>query len=331
MSKKLAFSSLLLGLSLFSSFYLSEEAIATNISESENNNSIVSSLKKDQRDDNIRIQFRNELIDLSNNLNQNAFLNGDIGATEVFPFPNTTIADIRHSPFARVNDDMVLQNGNTLAAHNALLTNMTDIDLVMSTASFTYTQSDRVTTTTTHATGVSMTTNAEMNFPFINGGMSMTVGYDFSHTNSVESTVEKVWAVPSQTIPVPAGRSFNVSWVLETGVATGTTNLTSSVSALVPYKRLGSNGPLLPMETGAAVFEYDRLIAALPGTQFRWSHRDNWEPFNDETALRKWGTARYRAQFGTKLRMLVTDANSPRSSPVVIQEILMDVTPKVVE
>lgn len=324
MKKKLVLSSLVVGLSLFSSFYSSEEAVATNDFD-------IPTLEKVNSMDPISAIFRNDLLSLSNNLNQNAYLNGDIDVSELFRFTNNTLADLKSAPFVRLNDDMVLQDGTTLAAHNAQLTNLTDTDQKMSTASFSYTSTDSVSTTTTHATGISMTTKAEMKFPFISGGMSMTVGYDFSHNNAVKSEVKKEWAVPSQSFTIPAGRSFNVNWVLDKGVATGTTNLTSAVGGLVPYKQMGANGPLFPMEVGKAVSEQNRLVTALPSTQFKWSESDNWESINGEIALRKWGTSRYRAEGGTRLRMIITDAHSHSSPPVVIQESIMDVTPKVVQ
>lgn len=99
--------------------------------------------------------------------------------------------DFEDIPFARVNSDMTLKDGETLAAHSADLENGSALEQPMSTPSFTYTQTDSISTSTTHATGVSMTTSAEMKFPFVSGSMSMTAKYDFNTTNTVESTVAK--------------------------------------------------------------------------------------------------------------------------------------------
>lgn len=42
--------------------------------------------------------------------------------------------------------------------------------------------------------------------------------------------------MPSQSVQVPAGHTYKLNWVLNTGTASGTSKLTSQVSARVPYK-----------------------------------------------------------------------------------------------
>lgn len=333
MKKNFGVKLLVVGLSLFSLVYLSEDGIAANASDSEKSNSVIPNLENgDLPLEKLPAANRlwHELRDLSFNLNRNAFQNGDISSSELITSDhNLTPLQLAATPFARVNNDMVLQNGETLAAHNAPLSNQTGTQQTMSTASFVYTQTDSVTTSTTHSTGVAMTTSTEMRFPFVSGSMSMTVGYDFGTTNSVESTVEKVWTVPSQHIVVPAGHRYNVNWVLNTGVATGTTALTSSVNANVPYKMQAPSVRQVWL-LGDAIAEQDRLVAAMPSTQYRWGARNDWERISNTNALRTWGTSRYRAQLGTELIMKITDVTNP-NAPVEVQEIPMDVTPVIVD
>lgn len=83
-----------------------------------------------------------------------------------------------------------------------------------------------------------MTISSEMKFPFVFGSLSMTVGYDFSTTKEVTSSTTRKRAVPSQQIVVPAGHHYRVNWILNTGVATGTTALTGQVQATFPYKKI---------------------------------------------------------------------------------------------
>ena len=154
-------------------------------------------------------RVKKELRDLAYNLTYNHFSNNEITASELLPsknnWSNLDPWSVSDTPFAKVNNDMILKNDETLAAHGADLFNNTGIAQTISTASFTYTQKDSVTTSTTHSTGISTTTSAEMKFPFVSGSMSMTVKYDFNSTKAVESSVTKEWAVPSQHINVPAG------------------------------------------------------------------------------------------------------------------------------
>lgn len=101
---------------------------------------------------------------------------------------------------------MVLNNGVTLAAHNASLSNQTGNPQTILTASFVNTHTDSVTTSKTHQTGISLTTTAEMRFPVAAGSVAIDVAYDFGVTNSVESTVTNQWTVPSQ--PSSSSKSY---------------------------------------------------------------------------------------------------------------------------
>lgn len=279
-------------------------------------------------------RLKRELGDLAFNLTYNLYDNNEIRWYELLPYYGNwsslspwLFSDI---PFAKVNNDMVLKNGETLAAHSADLYNNTGIEQTMSTPSFTYTQTDSVSTSTTHATGVSLTASAEMNFPLVSASMSMTVGYDFSTTKAVESSVTKEWSVPYQHIKVPAGHKYKVNWILNTGVATGTTDLTSQVNAAVPTRINPTNGMRHGLYVGDAITNQNRLVSALPSTPYIWGATSNWERVSGNTALRKWGTSRYTAKFGTELIMTITDVTNARTSPVIVQQIPMELTPNVI-
>lgn len=171
MKKNFGVKLLVVGLSLFSLVYLSEDGIAANASDNEKSNSVIPNLENgdlpleklpvnaNERNTTVTNRLRHELRDLSFNLNRNAFQNGDISSSGLISLHHKlSPLELADTPFARVNNDMVLQNGETLAAHNASLSNQTETQQTMSTASFVYTQTDSVTTSTTQSTGVSMTT-----------------------------------------------------------------------------------------------------------------------------------------------------------------------------
>ncbi|NTJ96039.1 ETX/MTX2 family pore-forming toxin, partial [Enterococcus faecium] len=276
---------------------------------------------------NISDRLTNELRDLSSNLSSNFYLNNDIPSTELITpqdKTNQTPVNLKDTTFVKLNDDMVLSKGDTLAAHESVLENNSAIDQVMNTASFNYVQIDRVTTSTTNSTGVGLTTSANMKFPFASGSVSMNVKYDFSNTNSVETSTTKQWQVPSQNIKIPAGHKYKVNWVLNTGVATGTADLTSSVTASIPFKIYGGNRYVGGI--GWAISNQDRLVAAMPNTQYKWAERDHWEAVEPYRALRKWESAQYKAEFGTELVMKITDVTNG-NSPVTVQQTPMNVAP----
>ncbi|MGK0550977.1 ETX/MTX2 family pore-forming toxin [Enterococcus faecalis] len=307
----------------------------THVDSSEKNNSSIHNKGRDIVAVNkvgtaVTENIRSELRDLAYNLTYNEFSEGEIPQEDILPSDDNWSSldpwQFEDTAFARVNNDMVLRDGETLAANESDLTNSSGIEQTMNTPSFTYTQTDKVTTSTTHNAGVSLTTSAEMKFPFISGSMSMNVKYDFSTTSAVESTNTKEWQVPSQGVKVPAGHKYKVTWLLNTGVATGTTDLTSYVKAIVPYKRNHETGTRYGQYIGDAIATQDRFVSDMPSTPYKWGERGNWERVDGQTALRKWGTANYKAEFGTQLIMNITDVTNV-NSPVVIQQTAMNVTP----
>lgn len=278
-----------------------------------------------------------ELRDLAFNFNYNLYLSSEIPFDKVFKntnnWDNLTPDYLQNEPYARINNNMTIKDGDTLAAHNANLGNNTEVEQTMSTASFEYTQTDSVSTKNSHSAGVEVTTAAEMKFPLFSGSMSMKVKYDYNNTKEVVSSQVKKWTVPSQLIKVPAGRQYNINWVLNTGIATGTTDLTSRVNAAVPY----SVTSVLPV--GMTIKTYDQTVSGLPqNNKYIWGARDSWVVENDKTALKKWGESTYTAKYGTKLIMNIVDVTESKtrskgstSVPVVVKSIPMDVMPTIVE
>lgn len=256
-------------------------------------------------------------------ISNNKFLRGEINSSNVFRSESDVRPwDVRTTNFIEIRDDMVLSDGESLAAHQAYLTNNTGRDQTLSSASFDYTQNDSVTTTSSHAVGTSMTTTAEMKFPFVSGSMSMTVGYDFNNTNSVTTSTEKKWSVPSQQIIVPAGHRYKVTWLLNVGTASGTTDLSSNVFAVVPFAR-NQNAYSL----GNAIKEQEKLVKQ--GGTFKWKNEKNWKYLTTGRGITTLSSSKYSARFGTELIMSVTDETTGRS--VAVNSIPMDVTPEVID
>lgn len=229
---------------------------------------------------------------------------------------------------AHINNDMVIEEEESVAAHKAILTNNTSQDQRLSSAAFGYKQSDSVTTQTTHAAGGSLTTSAEMKFPFVSGSMSMEVRYDFGHTDAVTSSVEKNWEVPSQELLVPAGHTYRLEWVLKIGKASGTTDLGSKVSAEIPYEKVKwSSKKTKKYSIGDAISEQERLVSILGGSAYPWEMRNRWKRIDSTTALKKMTTSKYKAKIGTELLMNVVDVTNGRND--IVDSIPMNILPQV--
>lgn len=267
----------------------------------------------------------NELRTLSHGLTLKAWLNGEIRADQMATDLNPVITS--EEGVVSVNNDMQINPGETLAAHEAILENLSGVDQTLHTASFEYSQNNAVTTKTSHTTGFDVTSSAEMSFPLASGSLSMTVKYEFNHTNEVSTSVTHTWTVPSQPILVPSGRKYSVNWVLNQGIATGTVQLQSNVQGFIPYRINGIH------PVGTAFREDDRLSNELSnqGISFPIFHpRSEWNIINDSMVSRDVAPSTYRAQYGTQLIMTVNDVTEPRN-PVTVMSTPLNIIPARVE
>lgn len=228
--------------------------------------------------------------------------------------------NFKDQPLVKINDDMRLKDGVALAANKSVLSNATSGLQVMKTPSFRYESKDEVTTTTNHSTGTSITTSAEMKFPLLSGSMSMVVKYDFSHTNAETTSTTKEWNVPSQDIEVPAGKTFQVEWLLKTGVATGTSDLNSKITGLIPYRYFASSNQRYALDYEDAVSDFWSNYQKKPKD---WPAGKNYQGVysdNGNYVLRKWGTSNYEATYGTEFVMNIIDVTNPKV-PVQVKTI----------
>lgn len=277
-------------------------------------------------------QIKNDCKDLGFTLSYNKTANKEITDLERISDPQSSRLDpfsLTIEPFSiKLNDDMVIQDGEFVDANQAVLINDTKQDQRLSSSTFVYSQSDSVTTQTTHNAGISIDTSAEMKFPFVSGSISMDVRYDFGHSNSVVSTVEKSWSVPAQTLLVPAGHTYKLQWLLTVGKASGTTNASNKVSAHIPYA-LKDNVITATYPIGDAIDEQERLVNILRSSAYQWTEREKWKRVDDSHALRVLADSKFKAKIGTQLLLEVSDITDGKE--VLIETIPMNVIPKVVQ
>lgn len=268
--------------------------------------------------------------DLGFVLSYNKKLNGEINENErLSDYKNSYLEPslLTSTPVAKLNNDMVLENGSPVAAHNASLTNNTGTEQRLSSAAFEYRQSDSVTTQTSHAVGGSLTTSAEMKFPFISGSMSIEAHYDFGHTNAVTSTEDKIWSVPSQSLLIPAKHTYKLLWILNEGTASGTVDLDCEVSAQIPFKK-NPNHPTDTMKypIGDAISEQERLVNILQDSAYTWEMGNRWQRIDSNTATKKLTNAKYKAKIGTELLLSVYDVTDGKNN--LVEVIPTNVIPK---
>lgn len=278
-------------------------------------------------------KINNELMALGRSLNHDEIAFGNIPKNFTLGNESRRILG-RVKPFAKENGDMVLSKGDTRAAHISYLNNDTGTDQALKTSSFEYTQTNTVTTSATQASGVAAASELKMSFPFVaEAKISMTVKYDFSTTKSVQTSMSQKWSVPVQDIKVPAGRRYKVQWVLNTGVATGTTALRGEVyNCNVPLKRNPRTGLWTIWNLRDSIKRQQQFKNYGLPMYGRWDYSDKWEVRDDGAVIRDFGTSTYRAEIGTELIMTVTDVTKirGRSLPVEVQRIPMNIMPETI-
>ncbi|WEV44788.1 ETX/MTX2 family pore-forming toxin [Streptococcaceae bacterium ESL0687] len=272
-------------------------------------------------------QMKKELQELSEAWSRNLWIDGLLAYDEIASGRHTTPSNYSSNTKILEIGDMQVRDGNTLAAHSAYLTNGSSVEQNMLTGSFTYNQQNTVITRVTHGGGVKLSAGATINLPFINGTTTMEAKYDFSSTDAVRNTITKIWNVPAQNIRVPAGHTYQVDWVLKTGLATGEVDLVSQVSAMIPY-RLKNNAPLLE-SLKQGLKEQRELEANLVNPE-RWPYMNMWTNIGNKN-YRNWGKAEYRAEYGMQLVMQIRDLTKRDAEPVMVDSIVMDVVPTTLE
>ncbi|WP_430601686.1 hypothetical protein IGJ02_001652 [Enterococcus sp. DIV0724b] len=279
-------------------------------------------------------QIKNDCKDLGFTLSYNKTANKEIADYERLDDSQSSLLDpvslIIDTFSIKLNDDMAIEEEEVAeAAHQSVLKNNTKQDQRLSSIAFDHIQSDSVTTQTTHNAGISINTSAEMKFPFVSGSISMDVRYDFGHSNSVVSSVEKRWSVPAQTLLVPAGHTYKLQWMLTFGQATGTTNASNKVSAHIPYALKEDIGDFARYPIGNAMVEQERLVNILGSSAYQWTERAMWKRVDDSSALRVMADSKFKAKIGTQLLLEVSDITDGKE--VLIETIPMNVIPKVVQ
>lgn len=294
----------------------------------------------EKKDTSVSKLLKQELGDLAFNLSNNHFLNKEIQENELLTkksywgsnWESLNPWNFSDKPAVKLNNDMNISSGETITTHSAIFENGGDAEQTFSTNRFTYTQTDSVSTTSSHTVGTELAVEAKIEIPFIGGGTTkLAAKYDFNSSKTVETTSSKLWEVPSQNIKVPAKHKYRVQWFLNTSTATGTADLLSIVDAYIPIKISSDGTSKCGYAVGDAINKQKQLISILPPNKYIWGASENWERISADTASRKWGISKYTASFGTELIMSIMDITNSESSPVVLQQKTMDLTPHILK
>ncbi|MBO0440994.1 ETX/MTX2 family pore-forming toxin [Candidatus Enterococcus ikei] len=286
-------------------------------------------------------QMKEDLRTLAVAFSHNKAINGEISENLrltddhalKYTHPSSLTKESSKSVAANMND-MVFGEIEGFSAHKATLRNRTNRDQNLSSAEYSFTDTDTVRTQTTEAVGNSKTTNATMTFPFASGSMSMNVNYNFGKTDEVTTTSSKTWIIPSQTVLVPAGCTYQLVWVLNVGTVSGTSGYGYKVTAQVPFKMHDWRDISETMPIGEAISQQEKLVNSLGDSAHLWGFRSQYIAIDDNTALKLYqigktkAKAGYKARIGTELKMDIVDITDGKN--VLVDSIPMDIVPQAV-
>lgn len=283
------------------------------------------------KQNNITPMVLTDLRNLSAILSNKSWVAGEIKYNE--QVHNLDPWNITETGVVNINNDMEILDGDTLAAHEAPLNNLTGVDQTLATAAFEYTQDDSVITRTSHTTGANLTTYGELKFPVGSGSISLSTKYEFNNTSEVKTSETRKWVVPSQQIKVPAGHRYQVNWILKQGTATGTVNLYSRVTGFVPFKSSVDQTIRYGWSAGGAINQDIRLSKKLDDMNILYpvfNSHDRWAANSDGSADIKLGMATYSAKYGTELIMQVVDVTNPNAH-VEVSSIPLNLTSETIK
>lgn len=245
----------------------------------------------------------------------NSLVNGEIKDGEQINDSTSEPWDVSDDPRVFVNDDLKILDGGTIAANTTTFTNNTKEDTTFKTAAFDYKRNMTIETSTSHSLNLGVTTTAEMKFPIAGGSVSMETKYGFTTGSKNTTTEEYVWKVPSQDIPVKAGKKVRVTWFLSLGKAEGTVKLQDKISAMIPFKKEGNNR----LGRGLGQVASDRgIFSDEYWNLFMKEDRANWAYVDEKSALYNVGVASYSANYGTELNVISKDiTDGEENAPVI--------------
>lgn len=189
-------------------------------------------------------------------------------------------------------DSMIENKVSVIHAGSATLTNNMDTAQELTSQRFQLTETNTVTTATTHSVGTSVSTTATFKIPLevveTSLGITLTASYNFSKNQTNTQTTAVTYEVPSQKIKLLPKQTVLVRAYLEKVKTSGTVNLHATVQGV---------------ERGR--FDYQKLQngnwvkSNIPGGDYRITL--------DEPVQ---GSGTYMADYGSRLVVEVTDVST---------------------
>ncbi|MGG4266705.1 ETX/MTX2 family pore-forming toxin [Peribacillus simplex] len=212
-------------------------------------------------------------------------------------------------------ESSMIQNSQLLTVGENILENTLGHEITLPTSGYEHEFTEKTSTTNTTGWTFGYNYNASLSVMMVSASHSFSVDYNMSTSNTTEKTQTRKFIVPSQQIPVPAGKTYKVEYTFEKITVSGKNNLNANLYGDVTY--YFNNQPMSPS------LLYSQLNFASDKQGFERVIRDTVEG-NDRFGIKATGIGQFSTEFGTRLYAKITDITDSRN-PVTVETKAMPV------
>ncbi|MBG9749678.1 hypothetical protein ABD81_03385 [Bacillus thuringiensis] len=206
-------------------------------------------------------------------------------------------------------ESSMTENSELLTIGENILENNLGHDATLPTSGYEHFFEDKTSTTNTTGWTFGYNFSATLSVLMASATHNFSVDYNMTTARTEEKTQRRTFTLPSQPVPVPAGKTYKVEYKFEKVSISGRNQLNANLYGDVTYYY--NNQPLSPQ------LLYSALGRAADTQGFERIIRDTVSG-NDRFGIRATGIGLFKTEFGTRLFASITDITNPRS-PVKIE------------
>ncbi|MBK3493962.1 ETX/MTX2 family pore-forming toxin [Viridibacillus sp. YIM B01967] len=206
-------------------------------------------------------------------------------------------------------ESSVIENSQLLTVGENILENTLGHDVTLPTSGYEHEFKEMTSTTNTTGWTFGYNYNASLSVMMLTASHSFSVDYNMSTSNTIEKSQTRKFTIPSQEVPVPAGKKYKVEYKFEKITVSGKNKINADLFG--DTTSYFNNQPMSPR------LLYSALIFASDNQGFEQVIRDN-AVGNDRFGIRATGIGQFSTEFGTRLYAKISDITDSKK-PVTIE------------
>ncbi|EOP91367.1 hypothetical protein IGM_02013 [Bacillus cereus HuB4-4] len=209
-------------------------------------------------------------------------------------------------------ENSIIENSQLLTVGEDTFENTLGHEITYRTTGYEHEFTETTSTTNTSGWTFGYNYNASLSVMGATASHQFSVDYNMSTSNTTEKSQTRKFTVPSQEIPVPAGKKYKVEYRFEKLTISGKSRINADLFGDITY--MWNNKPL------SGTLLHSALNKATDKQGFEPVIRDTslTPEWNDKFGVRATGIGEFRTEFGTRLTAKLTDVTDPRN-PVLVE------------